>query len=235
MSGKKRASPSTDIEKNPLANVELNNEDAQKLQDIQKDIQRVELVIERQAMHKLTPVYEKHHAIVKSIDKFWPVALMNNSMISFHVQHKINQLALSYLEDLWIVCDPKEPRCYTIEFATPIHRKDPENALTRLHPHVAEVDGEDGMPTEAGSFLRLQMTPLKSLLIFDESPEERAEAERLQQARDNYTMVKVREDLFNTIRNVSTFWSMEPLLVSQMYVSVYFYAFISTDTEQGIG
>jgi template-activating factor I len=45
MSGKKRASPGADVEKNPLANVELNNEDAQKLQDIQKDIQRVELVI----------------------------------------------------------------------------------------------------------------------------------------------------------------------------------------------
>ncbi|KAG0709089.1 hypothetical protein DFH29DRAFT_890462 [Suillus ampliporus] len=196
MSGKKRASPGTDVEKNPLANVELNDEDAQKLQDIQKDIQRVELVIERQAMHKLTPVYEKRRAIVKSIDKFWPVALMNNSMISFHVQHNIDQLALSYLEDLWIVRDPKEPRCYTIEFyfkanpyftdsvlkkeykydekpdadgvtesmldfswardvqpsATPIHWKDPENALTQLHPRVAEVDGEDDMPAEAGSF-----------------------------------------------------------------------------------
>jgi hypothetical protein len=48
-----------------------------------------------------------------------------------------------------------------------------------------------------------------SLLILDESPEERAEAERLQQARDNYTMVKVREDLFNTIRNVATIWSTD--------------------------
>ncbi|KAG1808060.1 armadillo-type protein [Suillus subaureus] len=48
-----------------------------------------------------------------------------------------------------------------------------------------------------------------SLLILDESPEERAEAERLQRARDNYTMAKVREDLFNTIRNVATFWSTD--------------------------
>ncbi|KAG1884709.1 armadillo-type protein [Suillus subluteus] len=48
-----------------------------------------------------------------------------------------------------------------------------------------------------------------SLLILDELPEERAEAERLQQARDNYTMVKVHEDLFNTIRNVATFWSTD--------------------------
>ncbi|KAG2354786.1 ARM repeat-containing protein [Suillus spraguei] len=48
-----------------------------------------------------------------------------------------------------------------------------------------------------------------SLLILDESPEERAEAERLQRARDDYTMVKVREDLFNTIRNVTTCWSTD--------------------------
>lgn len=48
-----------------------------------------------------------------------------------------------------------------------------------------------------------------SLLILDESPEERAEAERLQRARDDYTMVKVREDLFNTIRNIARYWSMD--------------------------
>jgi template-activating factor I len=71
---------------------------------------------ERQAMQKLTPVYEKRRAVAKSIDKFWPVALMNNGGFSFHAQHNIDQIALSYLEDLWIARDPKEPRCYTIEF-----------------------------------------------------------------------------------------------------------------------
>jgi template-activating factor I len=135
MPGIKRASPGADDEKNPLANVELKDEDAQNLQNIQKDIQRVELIVgerpsvslqeiniqtndlqERQAMQKLAPVYEKRRAVAKSIDKFWPVALMNNNMISFHAQHNIDQIALSYLEDLWIARDPKEPRCYTIEF-----------------------------------------------------------------------------------------------------------------------
>ncbi|KAJ8596512.1 hypothetical protein M405DRAFT_152033 [Rhizopogon salebrosus TDB-379] len=203
MPGIKRASPGADDEKNPLANVELKDEDAQNLQNIQKDIQRVELIVERQAMQKLAPVYEKRRAVAKSIDKFWPVALMNNNMISFHAQHNIDQIALSYLEDLWIARDPKEPRCYTIEFyfkpnpyftdsvlkkeykyvpppaasdeqpdadgitdsmldfswirdvqpsATAIHWKDPENALTKLHPRVAEEDGDDEIPAEAGSF-----------------------------------------------------------------------------------
>lgn len=42
---KKRASPGADVEKNPLAAVELGDEDARKLQEVQKDIARVELVL----------------------------------------------------------------------------------------------------------------------------------------------------------------------------------------------
>lgn len=42
--GKKRASPGATEEKNPLA-VELGDEDAKKLQAIQKDIARVELIL----------------------------------------------------------------------------------------------------------------------------------------------------------------------------------------------
>jgi hypothetical protein len=41
---------------------------------------------------------------------------MNHSLISFHAQHNGDQLALSYLEDLWVERDAKEPRCFTIEF-----------------------------------------------------------------------------------------------------------------------
>jgi len=43
---------------------------------------------------------------------------MNHGMFSFHVQHNADQLALSYLEDLWIARDEKEPRCFTIEFVS---------------------------------------------------------------------------------------------------------------------
>lgn len=44
MSGVKRAS-GADEEKNPLGDVELSDEDAQKLQVVQKDIARAELVL----------------------------------------------------------------------------------------------------------------------------------------------------------------------------------------------
>jgi len=114
--GKKRASPGADVEKNPLQNVELSDEDAQKLQTVQKDIARAELILERHAQRALIPVYEKRRAVTKAIPKFWPVALMNHGMFALHVQHHVDQLALSYLEDVWVNRDLKEPRCYAVEF-----------------------------------------------------------------------------------------------------------------------
>lgn len=43
--GVKRASPGADVEKNPLGDVELTDDDAVKLQAIQKDVARVELAL----------------------------------------------------------------------------------------------------------------------------------------------------------------------------------------------
>lgn len=66
----------------------------------------------------MVPVYEKRRAVVKAINKFWPVALMNHGMLALHAQHNSDQAALSYLEDVWIVRDPKESRCFTLEFVS---------------------------------------------------------------------------------------------------------------------
>ena len=43
--GKKRASPGADAEKNPLQDIELSDEDAANLQRIQKEVARAELVL----------------------------------------------------------------------------------------------------------------------------------------------------------------------------------------------
>ena len=43
--GVKRASPGAETEKNPFGDVELTDEDAVKLQGVQKDIARVELAL----------------------------------------------------------------------------------------------------------------------------------------------------------------------------------------------
>ncbi|KAF7789201.1 hypothetical protein EIP86_000140 [Pleurotus ostreatoroseus] len=118
MSGKgvKRASPGADERKNPLGDVELSDEDAKKLQEVQKSIARTELILERTAQEKLRPVYEKRREVLKEIPKFWPVALMNSEIFSFHAVHQDDQHALSYLEDLWIVREPAESRAFTLEF-----------------------------------------------------------------------------------------------------------------------
>ena len=48
-----------------------------------------------------------------------------------------------------------------------------------------------------------------SLLIIDETPAERAEAERLRRARDDYRMVKLRESLFAAARSTFELWSTD--------------------------
>ncbi|KAH8100477.1 hypothetical protein BXZ70DRAFT_937338 [Cristinia sonorae] len=116
MSSVKRASSGADEDKNPLVSVELTDEDAQKLQDVRRDILRTDLVLERRAQEKFRPVYEKRRAVVKGIPKFWPVALMNHALFALHAVHNADQVALSYLEDVWITRDPVEPRCFTLEF-----------------------------------------------------------------------------------------------------------------------
>ena len=63
-------------------------------------------------------MYEKRRAVVKAINKFWPVALMNHSLVAMHAQHNSDQAALSYLEDVWIVRDSVESRCFTLEFVS---------------------------------------------------------------------------------------------------------------------
>lgn len=45
MTGTKRASPGADTEKNPLSNVELSDEDAAKLANLQNELARAELVL----------------------------------------------------------------------------------------------------------------------------------------------------------------------------------------------
>ena len=76
---------------------------------------------ERQAQLKLIPVYQKRREVVRTIEKFWPVALMNNPVIAFHAQHSADQRALSFLEDLWVERDKQEPRCYSIEFVSSLN------------------------------------------------------------------------------------------------------------------
>ncbi|THV06058.1 hypothetical protein K435DRAFT_712070 [Dendrothele bispora CBS 962.96] len=147
--GTKRASPGAEDEKNPLT-VELSEEDAVKLTVVRKEIQKTELLLERQAQRQLIPAYEKRREVVKSISKFWPLALMNHDMFSFHVQHNADQLALSYLEDLWIVRDEKEPRCFTIEFHFKENPHFTDKVLKKEYTYVPPPDAANETPDADG-------------------------------------------------------------------------------------
>jgi template-activating factor I len=141
-SGKKRSSPGADTTKNgdPFAEVDIGPEEESILTEYQKKIQRVELILggyiyphfcypqqcctsithglfaERRAQEQLTPVYQQRREALKNIPKFWPVALLKHSLFALQAQHDADRLALSYLEDVWVVRDPREPKVFTLEF-----------------------------------------------------------------------------------------------------------------------
>ncbi|KAF8213464.1 hypothetical protein K438DRAFT_1804026 [Mycena galopus ATCC 62051] len=148
--GVKRASPGADEAKNPLANVELGDEDAQKLAKVQRDLGRLELAMDRLNQAKITPIYEKRREITKSIEKFWPVALMNHSHFGIYAQHNADQDALSYLEDLWVARDPVEPRCYTIEFYFKENPYFTNTVLKKEFKYNAPPSAADEKPDEDG-------------------------------------------------------------------------------------
>jgi template-activating factor I len=136
--GKKRAGPGDESEKLdvPPAPHELSEEDSQKLEDVSKAVERVELevgtlktscseekkllsvLLEFISQEKHAPVWEKRRQVLKTIPRFWPTALMNHSLFSIHAAHAQDQAALSHLEDVWVSRNPEEKRCFTIEFVS---------------------------------------------------------------------------------------------------------------------
>ena len=62
------------------------------------------------------PFLRKRREDLKAIPKFWPIAPSNHPTVSIHAVHHQDKVALSYLEDLWLIRDPKEKRCFTLEF-----------------------------------------------------------------------------------------------------------------------
>lgn len=63
-----------------------------------------------------------------------------------------------------------------------------------------------------------------SLLVLEESSADQAEAEQLQGARDDYRMVKLREDIFSAFRTTIEIWSAD---ASVSDVRIVFFSSIS--------
>ncbi|KZP32258.1 hypothetical protein FIBSPDRAFT_916479 [Athelia psychrophila] len=145
----KRASPGDEAVK-PLMNVELSDDDALKLQVVQKEIARVEILLERRAHETLVSVHEKRRAVAKAIPKFWPVALLNHGLFSVYAQHNSDRQALTYLEDLWIVRNPQETRAFTLEFYFKENPYFSDAVLKKEFKFVPPPSAADDKPDENG-------------------------------------------------------------------------------------
>lgn len=79
------------------------------------------MIEDRANTKRLLSVYEKRRELLKTIPKFWPVALMNASGFAIHVQHRDDQTAFTHLEDVWVARNPTESRVFTLEFVSSLH------------------------------------------------------------------------------------------------------------------
>lgn len=71
---------------------------------------------ERKHIELMQPYFEKRRKILKTVPEFWSRAFLNMPGMAMQLQHEMDQDAIKYLEDIWVVRDPVEPRCSTIEF-----------------------------------------------------------------------------------------------------------------------
>lgn len=148
--GTKRGSPGAVDEKHPITSSVVGEEESKKLEEIQRDLARVELVLERQAQAALKPVYERRREIVKSIPGFWPNALIRHSLFAYHAQHNADQSALNFLEDLWVEKDPNEHRCFTVEFHFKENQFFHDLVLKKEYKYVPPPAAKTDTPDENG-------------------------------------------------------------------------------------
>jgi len=157
--GIKRASPGADTKKEgPIALPELSEEDGQKIREVSRELERVELAVELLSQEKHTPVWEKRRQILKAIPRFWPIALLNHPLFAMHAAHTQDQMVLNYLEDMWITRNPEEKRCFTIEFYFKENPYFSNTVLKKEYKYIppAPIDGdkpdENGITTQMLEF-----------------------------------------------------------------------------------
>ncbi|KAF8521320.1 hypothetical protein JB92DRAFT_2565785, partial [Gautieria morchelliformis] len=98
----------------------------------------------------LEPVYAKRRAILETIPNFWPQVLTNLPGTFLHLQHAQDQDALSYLEDIWVIWDKTEPRCFTLEFHFKSNPYFSDDIITKEYkylppPAESDVPNADGI------------------------------------------------------------------------------------------
>ncbi|KAH8835919.1 hypothetical protein DL96DRAFT_1694069 [Flagelloscypha sp. PMI_526] len=149
MTGIKRASPGADEEKALFAPIELSESDAKKLKDIQDRLARIDLALEIEENKRYLPAYEARRDLIKTIPNFWAVTLMHNDTFILHLAHAADRQALTYIEDIWVVKDDKDPRAFTLEFTWKENPYFSDTLLKKTFKWVPSPDS-DNTPDENG-------------------------------------------------------------------------------------
>jgi template-activating factor I len=150
MSGKKRASPGADVEKDPFDGVELSTEAAQALDEIDNAQSKIDLLLERESHKRSAPLLTKRRAVLKGVDRFWPLALMQTPGFAIHAQHPKDIQALTYLEDFWVERDATESRVFTLEFHFKSNPYFEESVLKKVFKYNAPPTVANDIPDEDG-------------------------------------------------------------------------------------
>jgi len=142
-----------------MFDIELSDADEATLSNVRQEVLKVELFNDRENHKRLKPAYEKRREVLKTIPKFWPVALMNHPTFAIHVQHSDDQKALIHLEDVFVIRDEVEHRAFKIEFHFSDNAYFSDKVLTKEYKYVAPPVAKDEKPDDLG------LTP--SMLDFD--------------------------------------------------------------------
>jgi len=106
------------IDKKPLPFPEtvLSGADKKKMDDINKSVQRAQLISELSQMKRMELIYETRRRFTTTIPKFWPTSFLRHVGLSMDLKNAEDIKALQYLTDVAIQRNPVEPRVFTIEF-----------------------------------------------------------------------------------------------------------------------
>lgn len=129
---------------------QFTDEQIEALEANQKELERVELALERQTFLRLDKYYEKRRSALKAIPNFWRTAIRNHILLSEATSLLDDQKALSFLEDINVVRDPREHRAFTLEFYFAANPFFTESVLKKEYKLTPSSDAAANQPDEDG-------------------------------------------------------------------------------------
>jgi len=141
----------------------LLDEYALKLAESRKELDRAEIAVERIALKKYQPLYEKRRAVLKSIPLFWTTSILNHPQLAMIAQLDEDQEALKFLEDVWVIRDPKEHRAFTLELHFAENPYFSDKLLSKEYKYIGKPAAEDTPDADGITNADLDFEPSRDL------------------------------------------------------------------------